>query len=307
MMTQINLCKTRSIVHKQRSNGFVDDCENHQVQEIPKTGILAVLVVAFLLHGCQEHDMGIGTSSDDIDPKVWSALSTKRIYFGHQSVGANIVQGIESLMREAPGNGLRLVDADPENAIIVGPVFQHSLIGTNGDPISKNTAFISSIRNRHRQRYDVAFFKYCFLDITKDSDLDRIFLDYKNSIDLLKMEFPGTSFVYVTTPLTVVQTGMIVQLKSLIGRPIGGYNDNRARERLNEMIRKEYNETGLVFDLAAIEARRQDGTEVMFNYLDGSYRALDSQYSSDGGHLNERGSRYVAKKLMEFIGGLEQR
>ena len=41
-------------------------------------------------------------SIKDVPAEKWKRLSQKKIYFGHQSVGNNIINGIEDLMREYP-------------------------------------------------------------------------------------------------------------------------------------------------------------------------------------------------------------
>ncbi len=73
------------------------------------------------------------------------SLASKRIFFGHQSVGDNILQGIRDLKASDPRLTLNLVSsADPET--ISGPAFIETHIGVNRNPDSKNDAFYAICR-----------------------------------------------------------------------------------------------------------------------------------------------------------------
>ncbi len=39
-----------------------------------------------------------------VPAETWQKLSQKKIYFGHQSVGNNIIDGIKDIMKENPSN-----------------------------------------------------------------------------------------------------------------------------------------------------------------------------------------------------------
>ena len=41
-------------------------------------------------------------SIKDVPAEKWQELSQKKIYFGHQSLGNNIITGIQDLMKEYP-------------------------------------------------------------------------------------------------------------------------------------------------------------------------------------------------------------
>jgi hypothetical protein len=49
-------------------------------------------------------------SIKNVPESQWEELSKKRIYFGHQSVGVNIVDGIKDVLRENPQIKLRVVE-----------------------------------------------------------------------------------------------------------------------------------------------------------------------------------------------------
>ena len=98
------------------------------------------------------------------DAQVRSLLS-KKIFFGHQSVGANIVQGIADLMATDSRLTLILVSSsDP--ASVEGAAFVEAAIGANGDPVSKDTAFAAIVNNSFGVQGGVAMYKYCFVDFS---------------------------------------------------------------------------------------------------------------------------------------------
>ncbi|BBO88550.1 hypothetical protein [Desulfosarcina ovata] len=72
----------------------------------------------------------------DIPDASWEKLSQKKIYFGHQSVGYNIIDGIKDLMKENPKIKLNIVETKDVNGI-KGGFLAHSTVGKNTDPKSK--------------------------------------------------------------------------------------------------------------------------------------------------------------------------
>ena len=49
-------------------------------------------------------------SIKDVPNSAWKKLSQKKIYFGHQSVGYNIIDGIKDIMKEYPQINLNIVE-----------------------------------------------------------------------------------------------------------------------------------------------------------------------------------------------------
>lgn len=154
------------------------------------------------------------------------------------------------------------------------------------------------------EKVDVVLLKFCYVDINQDSDVVAIFSDYKQMINDMKKHFPKTHFIPVTVPLRVVQTGIKVPLKRLMGRPIGGYDDNVARNRFNDLVRGELSGETPVFDLAAAEATDLQGNVFQFTTHGKSYEALLPDFTQDGGHLNENGRKIVAARLLVFLANL---
>lgn len=242
---------------------------------------------------------------DSVTESAWTNLSKKKIFFGHQSVGNNIIDGLKDVLRENPAIKLNIVEtSDPE--MIKLPVFAHYRVGQNQDPLSKNNAFAGFINNGIGGKADFAFFKYCYVDIKKDADVKNIFIDYKKTMESLKKAHPATTFIHVTVPLTVVQTGAKAWLKKIIGGSIGGYDDNVKRNEFNRLLKNEYDSKEPVFDLAKIEATLPDGTELTFKSRGSAFFALVPAYAKDGRHLNEKGRKVIAEQLLVFLAKLAQ-
>ena len=91
-------------------------------------------------------------------------LSKKRIYFGHQSVGFNIVDGLLALEKANPEIGLTIKETrDP--AQITSGVFAHGRVGQNQAPSSKIRDFTTTLEGGLGENVDVAFFKFCYVDL----------------------------------------------------------------------------------------------------------------------------------------------
>jgi hypothetical protein len=209
-------------------------------------------------------------------------LATKAIYFGHQSVGGNIMTGVQAQIAANPGTSLRVVSSSSASALAAG-VFAHASNGANGNPGGKNDAFDATIRGGVGSAADIAFFKYCYVDVTKSSNASALFDDYRSHMAALKAAYPRVKFVHVTVPLTTTSSA-----------------DNEVRERFNNLMRQAYGGSEPLFDLAVAESTAPDGSTVMV----GGVRAMAPAYSSDGGHLNATGQDVVAKALLLYLASL---
>jgi len=204
------------------------------------------------------------------------------LFFGHQSVGQNVLDGISSVYT-AKG-----VAAPTITEIRAGETanggFVHTAIGENGDPVGKFAAFDSMLRGGQAAHTDVALMKLCYVDIRWNTDVDRVFAQYQSTLGALQRDYPEVTFLHVTTPLTT--SGSVKdRIRAVIGR-----NDNEARARYNQLLRQTYGDQ--VFDLAALESTAPDDSQ-------GS--ALYDGYSLDGAHLNETGSAVVAVGLLRML------
>lgn len=80
------------------------------------------------------------------------------------------------------------------------PGLYHAAIGENGAPASKLAAF-DSIVSAGVAASGVAMLKFCYVDITGDTDPDALFADYERRIETLRAQHPGLVIVHMTLPL----------------------------------------------------------------------------------------------------------
>lgn len=228
-----------------------------------------------------------------------SALAKRRIFFGHQSVGFNVMAGVEDLVAQHQGSGLRVV-ALKGGVAPDGPGFMHAANGINEKPLTKIDGFARALADSMQGSADIAFYKFCYVDIRADTDVGALFERYKDSASRLQRQYPQTTFVHVTAPLAVVQSGPKAMVKKLLGRPDRWALDNVQRERFNDLLRSEYDKAFL-FDLARLESTWEDGRQHTFEAGGRDVGALIDDYSSDGQHLNERGRRWMASNLLDHL------
>jgi len=242
-------------------------------------------------------------SFKDVPAEAWNNLAQKRIYFGHQSVGFNIMAGVEDVLKE--NSRLRLSVVETSNpADFSRSLFAHSRVGKNHEPLTKIKGFSTFMGNGIGEKADIAFFKFCFVDIYAPTDVQKVFGEYKSSLAELRKKYPKVTIVHVTAPLTIVQSGWKAFVKKIIGRPIDGYQDNKQRDSFNELLRKEYKEKEPIFDLAMIESTLPDGRRATFTQDGKEYPYLVPEYTKDGGHLNEKARKFVAEQLLILLATL---
>ena len=243
-------------------------------------------------------------STTSVSDESWQKLAQKRIYFGHQSVGYNILDGIRDVMKEDQRIKLNIVEINNPSEI-TGPILAHSKVGKNTDPKSKSDAFMTLIAGTSPNNPDIAFLKYCYVDVDARSDVNRIFADYKKTIDQLRKDYPRMAIVHFTIPLATSPTTIKTKIKTLVGKKdIWEYNDNIKRNEFNEKLRKEYGGKEPLFDLADIESTYPDGSKSTFRVAGKTYYSMVPGYTTDGGHLNETGRKVVARELLSMLSEL---
>jgi hypothetical protein len=149
--------------------------------------------------------------------------------------------------------------------------------------------------------------KFCFVDFFTDEHVPEVFDEYRRTMAAIETAYPHLTIVHMTVPLTVLQTGPKAWVKRLIGRPVYGANENIARTEFNELIRREYKGKEPLFDIASLEASRVDGSRSQFDKDGRKYDELATEYSSDGGHLNEGGRRWIAANFLAYLASLPER
>jgi hypothetical protein len=242
---------------------------------------------------------GIGVS--DVSAADLAKVSRTRVFFGHQSVGMNILGGLPGVFSakgvQAPPIEHRRTATDTAGGFIA-----ETLIGENGDPVGKIKDFDAVIRGGLGRHVDVAVLKLCYIDVVPGTDVDAVFTTYRDTMGALEKDFPDVTFVKATVPLTT-QPALLAKFKQrLRGNDAYGAAANSARERLNELIRKEYR-GGRLFDVAAMESTAPDGARVSGRSEGRPYFALFDGYAADPGHLNADGSRRAAVAFLAAVAG----
>jgi hypothetical protein len=262
-------------------------------------GFSAVWILAFESRGWAGEPKGISSLSD----AALERLAQAKIYFGHQSVGNNIMAGVEDLMRQDPRLKLKIEQTAAPSGFQSG-AFMHGPVGKNQDPAGKIEDFAAKIKAGVGGSADIAFFKFCYIDIEADRNIDELFAHYQKALSDLMKYHPKTTFVHVTVPLSVVQTGPKVFIKNIIGRAPGGFIENAKRSEYNRKLRQAYAGKEPVFDLAQIESTFADGSRATFEWQGQTYERMIPEYASDGRHLNEPGRQRVAEHLIVFLSQL---
>ena len=229
-------------------------------------------------------------------------LAGRTVFFGHQSVGANILEGIAELARR-DGVALRIVEVGRLGARQPPGTFAHANVAENGDPLRKLRSFDEALGPGPAD-VDVAFVKFCWVDFTKETDATALFAAYRSTLAALRARHPGTTFVHVTVPLTTVQGGWKALVKSFLGREPYGFLENARREEFSELLRQAYRGKEPVFDLARVESTGLDGRPAAFEREGRRVPVLVAAFTDDGGHLNAEGRRRVASALVELLAAL---
>ena len=243
-------------------------------------------------------------SIDDVPKEYWVKLAEKKIFFGHKSVGYNIIDGMKDILNERDYIKLNIVQTDNPTDFDQ-PIFAHSQVERNTDPASKIKNFRSIMDAGVGDKVDIAFFKFCYVDVMRDSDPQQIFDCYNKAIEDLKVRYPGTKFLHVTVPVCSAPKGTKRNLKEsiklLIGRP-GVLDDNIMRQRYNTLLRDTYSQQEPVFDLALVESVNLSGFRCYANKGAERVFILAPEYTKDGGHLNKQGRKRAAEQLLIVLG-----
>lgn len=261
---------------------------------------MLLVLVSILLAGCSA--VRDGSRVDRIRPSASAEelerFANAQVFFGHQSVGANILSGIEALYNTS---GIPSPTVLPADQVGTEKTFlAHAAVGHNGDPRSKLAEFTALLDAGLGERVDVAVLKFCYVDVTRDSDVEAAFDEYVSAVDAIARRYPQIRLVYTTVPLSTEATWKS-RLKGWATRQTPPYiADNIARQRYNTLVRARYESTGRLFDIARIESTTGDG-RVSGEYSGSRYYALNDDLAADSGHLNEIGSVLAADEFIRVV------
>ena len=217
----------------------------------------------------------VEASASPEDPTPSQTAAAQTVFFAHNSVGQNIVDGLRATAAD-------LTIETGEQA--GGAAFTEWTMGFNGEPAAKLAEFERLMAGGGAEA-QLAIFKFCYADFQADTNVDQLFSQYVATFDRLEQTYPAVTFIHVTAPLYAFDASW----------------NNAVQHAFNERLRAKYGQA--VFDLAALEATDAAGQTVLAR--DGVTPAMAEDWSADGGHLNEAGSRYVAAALLDFLGGAE--
>lgn len=241
----------------------------------------------------------VGSTSIMIGP--WDELARKRVCFGHQSVGAGIIEALSTLSERR----LRIVESsDP--VVFDHPAFAHFQVGQNRDPLSKCQDFSRVINGGMGDRVDIAFFKFCYVDITAHTDIDELFRGYQGVMESLSLRYPQVVSLHTTVPLKGISRGVWAWLSQKVGLN-RERDDQVSRHRFNQLLRSAYGGSGRLFDLAELEATYPDGRRSSFSYQGEMVPNLVPEYTHDGGHLKQQAAKHIAKGLLSCLDGVDDR
>lgn len=248
----------------------------------------------------KENDLSqLNLSQEQLDQ-----LQSKRILFGHQSVGNNILDGIKKLTEFNAGLHLAIQEVNSPG-LFQQPLFGHFFVGKNTDPKSKCDSFRKMMDSGIGKKVDIAFIKLCFVDIQDTTNIEQVFNYYVETMKYLKNKYPGVTFIHVTTPLTTIPDDPITKIKSLVKRivkkPDWVYTSLVQRNKYNNLLLAKYDGKETVFDLATIESTWPDGHTQQFTYHRKDYYSLVPLYACDEGHLNNYGQIKAAKALVTLL------
>ena len=144
------------------------------------------------------------TSPEPNIPRQWlDRARALDVAFGHQSVGWNLLEGLDMLSNETPDLYKIDIVENPSPAWFkTHNGIAHFPIGDNGNPQSKASDFARQLTKGGYGRYArVAMMKFCFVDITPDTNVSSLWKTYCQTMESLERSCPGVQFVWWTCPL----------------------------------------------------------------------------------------------------------
>ncbi len=243
-----------------------------------------------------------GAILEQVTADQWKTLAQKRIYFAHQSVGLDMLNGIADITRDYPEIQIQVVRrpdvADPTRGYL-----SHSWIGENYDPLGKCDAFEQYLISPAGEALDAAALKLCFLDVTAKTNTAELLGRYESTVDRIRQAHPDLLIVHVSEPLTTTKQ----TLRRVVKRLIKGHDprrDNLARDDYSSALLARYGEQEPFFDLGRLQSTYPDGSRCTYEEEGRTGHALIPEYSRDGYHLNELGQRIIAAHFLVFLAQL---
>jgi hypothetical protein len=226
------------------------------------------------------------------------ALAKARVYFGHQSVGGNLLDGLASIATKE-GVTLRIAEAPADDDL---PGIIHSRVGKNRYPETKCDAFVNVLTKEPARTFDAAVLKFCYADVGDGAEREprRVFEAYRKTVRSLRAARPELLIVHSTVPLNSDGLGKRNALRKFFGMGTSNDTDNIRRNEFNDLIRSEYAGEP-VFDIASAQSTRPDGSRSSFSHDDRVIYTMAREFTYDEGHLTENGREWVAREFARAV------
>lgn len=227
--------------------------------------------------------------SGELDLATYNAALSKRTVFGHQSVGWQVLQGVEMWANEFGQPDPTFPDYESGSLPGSGGFLAHFYAGTNGDVFTKTAEFLSHLQNGLASQVDIIVMKFCYADLRSGSGYtpQQMFDEYKLWVDTVESTYPALTVIYATTAI-------------VMGENSDGAN-NGLRQTYNDLVRAEYAASGRLWDVADIQSTDPSGNKVLY----GGIESLYSGYASpDQRHIYGLGRTTVSAPLLQIIAGL---
>lgn len=240
-------------------------------------------------------------STNDLQEDL-ELLARSRVFFGHHSVGVNILDGVKRLA-ENTGVALRVEEVKPGAIPASGPGLFHGRVGENHDPDGKIAAFSAAMGETGESRYDLAMLKFCYVDLndnSREQKADELFQRYLDGMDGIRAAHPELVLLNSTMPLYAEPPGKKTRLKRLLGMAVDTDEHNVRRNEYNRLVREHFS-TAELFDVARLEATAPDGSIVTFSSSGQPMEMLAQEFTDDGGHLNDSGQDQVAAEFVHRL------
>lgn len=224
---------------------------------------------------------------DDTLKQDLAALHGAHVFFGHHSVGQDILDGLSALSKEA-GIDVRIDEAP---------------IGENTRPLGKFEDFARRAERDPSDGTQVMTMKLCYVDFTPKTDVDELVRGYVQAVERVKKARPGIRIVHVTPPLCSRPSDMKSKLNRTLGRPVWEDLANAKRLAYGRKLRETFPGEPF-FDLSAVESTRPDGSAEEHEVDGKPVPMMWPGYTRDGGHLSDEGKRVAAKAFAHALAGV---
>jgi hypothetical protein len=255
---------------------------------------LTILILAGISCGFGAELMNI----PQIDTSLLKLPLSKALVFAHQSVGADLMKGLDELYEEY-GLESPVQELNAGSELQAGTIY-HFYAGENTKPDTKLDAFSSVVSSQNTEL--MAGVKFCWIDIHEGMDPQVLFNQYVSEVEHMLAVNPDVELIHFTTPIHAIQEGPKAWLKAFLGRSPRELENNILREEYNALLRAKYGER--VFDLAKYESSYPEGGDSIKTFKGRTAKNLVAEFTYDGGHLNKLGRRVVAVRFVEFLHNL---